>query len=841
MWPQGTIGPVNYINPQSPPAPPPAPPAQYTFPGECPGGPAGEGVPAMVQLADFNAWGSGQRTLLNPPKDPVNYIIVGVVNPDGSPTFTNPVGLVDTLGVGFPPTSCQPVVAVVSWAEMQQTILANTETGYAFPYAKSPSPPVSPPSPPSPPLPPSPPPPPGCVHVCIDNWPASPPIVVQSPPSPVQPPSPPVVVTAEQLPHDQPISSPIQNCMPNSKAVAALTDSDLYDIALKLGWIDSDGLFPWYEAIKADYATHHGGKGETVPWFYTLIVKLEENLLYSVQSILDATSEVSGCETKEFPLAILVEMAIGFVRKWVADLPPMLTAPWDYFAAWSCPRLLPGAEWANEAYGRTFITQEEWACLVRANGKEQRWQEVDVRLRGKQPTEGDLLLNLRKGTIESYDDFRYAMGILGWVDDNSVQQWYNAQQWMPSPTDAIEWMIKDVGDETIQKTFLLGAEFQQKYTGHVKEVFDWNGVSEIDADHVWRSHWKNIAPGQLYEMHKRLRPGFSLLWSDADVIGFVSAIAPVRRATITQSTVDSRPCSDGFPVPTYLDELITDAPSPNSLTIRTPCPGLSIIGAVARCRAWLESIVTDAFHVNEGLGQDDYPAFWRSRFLAMSYRVMTRVDVRRAYEVGALTPEQAVAKFQDQGYSPPDSLTLLEFYRKAAIQLHSRRPICNQWVKTGYDIKLLEQALISQGMRPDMGKEVSDILILRRKIHIQQECMEGIHKRYVKGMIDETGAKNELLNMNFPVDQVADVVNEWQCVKASKPKTETVAEICNEFRSGILTGKQAQKLIVGLGYSPFAARRILTLCYLQTPPKTRRHAPIPGSPLDAQMQQALDS
>lgn len=118
--------------------------------------------------------------------------------------------------------------------------------------------------------------------------------------------------------------------------------------------------------------------------------------------------------------------------------------------------------------------------------------------------------------------------------------------------------------------------------------------------------------------------------------------------------------------------------------------------------------------------------------------------------------------------------------------------------------------------------------------------MGGIHKRFVKGMIDETGAKNELLDMRFPADQVADVVNEWTCVKASKPKTETVAEICNEFRSGILTGKQAQKLIVALGYSPFAARRILSLCYLQTPPKTRRHAPIPGSPLDQQLQAAID-
>lgn len=357
---------------------------------------------------------------------------------------------------------------------------------------------------------------------------------------------------------------------------------------------------------------------------------------------------------------------------------------------------------------------------------------------------------------------------------------------------------------------------------------------------MWRGHWRNMAPTTLYELHKRLRPGWTALMTDDEVWHLAISICPRVPGIAGFDPFANRSVSNGWPVPLYCEEL--SAPLDQSLVgiDYAALPGMPGQANSLRARAWLESLVTTGYHVSEGLGQSDYAPFWRQRLLAVSYRVMTRIDARRAYETGQITLERLNAVFQDQGYAPQDATAVSLFYRQAAIQLHSRRPICNQWVKTGYDLNLLKSSLVSQGMRADMWDEVRGILITRRKISIQQECMEGVHKRFVKGMIDETGAQNELIDMNFPLDQVADVVHEWTCVKASKPKTETVAEICNEFRAGILTGKEAQALIRAQGYSPFAAKRILSLCYLQTPPKTRRHRPIPGSPLDQQMQAALE-
>lgn len=626
-----------------------------------------------------------------------------------------------------------------------------------------------------------------------------------------------------QWPQDtvpQTISIPdvVSACFPSSQIIQSLAGLSLRDVLSKAGILNTDGSVPWESTWIAKAKTGYSWLDSIISFVIGAFAELEVQVIDNLERQVSTLALASGCQTSDIIPVAIAQTLIGFVREWIVDIHPALTAPWDYYANWACPVRMPTEGWANEAYARTFITDEEWKCLIRSNGQLEKWQEIDVRMRGKQPTEDQLLLLWRKGYFDKDEDFYKAMNILGWVDTNSIAIYVAAQAWIPSPTDAIDWMIKDVSDPVIQEAFGLSAEFTLKYQGATKDALDYNGISQADALNLWRSHWRNMAPTTLYELHKRLRPGWIDLWTDEEVTEFVAAICPAARATVDAAYLASRPVINGFPVPTFCNEL------PDVITQRR----------------WLNSLVTTGFDVSEALGQADYPAVWRARLLALSYKVMTRVDVRRAYETGQLNELQAVGKFQDQGYSPPDSQVLIGFYRQSAIQLHARKPVCNQWVKTGYDINLLRQSLISQGMRPDMWPDVSGILITRRKISIQQECMEGIHKRFVKGIIDDAGARTELLGMNFPLDQVNDVVSEWQCIQAAKPRSETAAEICQEFQAGLISGKEAQRMLRALGYTAPAARRILALCYLRIPSKSRRPAPLPGSPAANAMNAALD-
>lgn len=516
----------------------------------------------------------------------------------------------------------------------------------------------------------------------------------------------------------------------------------------------------------------------------------------------------------------------GVWDKWVGSLPDAVKDAIHKSVAFACPTGTQSAAEANALYAANFLTRDQWECLLKKEGQRLDFNKCSVEAAQARPTDLELLTLQRKqetalanaaagfpqpgdpSTQQANDNLDTISKLYahnGWTDAKNWQAWQVAQQWVPAPTDAIEWMLKDVADPVIQNTFLLGAEFTQKYSGHVKDVFAWNGISDQDADYIWRAHWRNMAPHVLYEMHKRLRPGWTELMTEQEITAMALAIIPANNGRLSPALLAQRPISNGFPVQTYLEDVPT----------------------VVQQKNYLESLATDAFNVSEGLGQDDYAPFWRPRLLALSYHVMGRIDLRRAYETSQITFPRLVAGYEDQGYSPGDSLAVAKFTHIAAVQLHARRPVANQWVNSGYDISLLQKALESQGMRANMWDEVYAILKARRAIRIQTECIKGIQRRWMLALINDVQATAELTKLGLPQDRIADLINEWQCIRDARSKQETAAELCVQFRLGLVTGPQAIAALRGLGYTVVQAKRILATCYIRKLPKTYQTDKLP--------------
>lgn len=522
-----------------------------------------------------------------------------------------------------------------------------------------------------------------------------------------------------------------------------------------------------------------------------------------------------GDSTPVMGLALLA----GVWDRWVGALPDSVKDAIHTAVTAVCPTGTPATGESNALFATNFISRDQWECLLRKDGQRIDYGLKSVASLQARPTDDQLLLLQRKATTAisnsvfgtpqpgdpdvqtATSNLEFVMSLYannGWTNGDNWKAWQQAQQWVPSPSDAIEWMLKDVADPIIQETFTLGAEFKQKYTGHVKDVFAWNGVSDQDAEYIWLAHWRNMSPTTLYELHKRLRPGWTALMSDAEISELAVAIVPLNNGRFTPQQLEQRPRSNGFPVLTYLEEI--------------PTP--------VQQRAYLESLATTAFEVGEGLGQDDYPAYWRARMLAISYRVMGRIDLRRAYGVNAISYERLVAGYQDQGSSPGDANAIAAFTRQAQIQQFARNPLCNQWVNSGYSTDLLQDALMKQGMRPDMWDDVRDIIQARRKIKIQQDCLKSIQRQYIVGIITDDMLIAKLNDLNIPAETQSDWIRDVRCLKSQKSKVETAAQICQFFRVGLITGSQAKKMMGSIGYTANQASRILALCYIRKLPKT---------------------
>lgn len=459
----------------------------------------------------------------------------------------------------------------------------------------------------------------------------------------------------------------------------------------------------------------------------------------SVAQVSGLFSSATNCDGPALSAIVVVQTLMGVWKRWVGELPPMLDETLQRVQSLTCPTGLPNAAEASDLLASNFISKDQWTCFQRAAGNIPAFQQPLVQARQSRPNDEDLwqrsqylIARLdqiaatpaagKPGEAESITKEISTINDLfksnGWTNDKWFTEWLNTKQWVPTTSDAIQWMIKDVNDPQIVQTFLLDAEFQQKYGGDVKRAFDQNAVSQGDAENIWKSHWRNVSPHQLYEMHKRLRPGWTKLLSDEEVLSFVQAICPRKSPQVTPEVMAARPISNGFPVPTYCDEV----PDP------------------ATARTYLESIVVTGYHASEALGQDDFPAFWRPRLLALSYNVLTRVDARRAYELGLFSDEKLISIYEDRGYKHSDAVALVDFAHAQLVQRFVRSATAKQWIQYPYQTGMLQQNLEDDGMRPDLFDEVLPILERKRAVFNRIQQLQQVKKAVVNGRMNKQNA-----------------------------------------------------------------------------------------------------
>jgi len=65
--------------------------------------------------------------------------------------------------------------------------------------------------------------------------------------------------------------------------------------------------------------------------------------------------------------------------------------------------------------------------------------------------------------------------------------------------------------------------------------------------------------------------------------------------------------------------------------------------------------------LSELLRLQDIPPVWRQHLLDMSYRTLTRVDIRRMHDMGILNDAQVKKSYLDYGYSPDNAEYMLQF------------------------------------------------------------------------------------------------------------------------------------------------------------------------------------
>ena len=212
----------------------------------------------------------------------------------------------------------------------------------------------------------------------------------------------------------------------------------------------------------------------------------------------------------------------------------------------------------------------------------------------------------------------------------------------------------------------------------------------------------------------------------------------------------------------------------------------------------LDKLETTKETVEFYLKQADYDKRWRQRLLAISYSPLTRVDLRRIYELGLIDDNELLARLMEVGYTKKDAQLMLEFYKTF------RQEEARTFAKT--EIKyLLYYGIINETeakvMLERLGYTESDAktMIELWKVKLAEKDMRETQKfvrdAYALGEITRTEAERMLREAGLSEEVIAVVLDKEDKRRLKSQKLPSPSTVVKWLKLGIITKDVAYRLL----------------------------------------------
>lgn len=210
----------------------------------------------------------------------------------------------------------------------------------------------------------------------------------------------------------------------------------------------------------------------------------------------------------------------------------------------------------------------------------------------------------------------------------------------------------------------------------------------------------------------------------------------------------------------------------------------------------------------------DYPRFWREKLKAMSYEPYTRVDIRRMYQLGILNQEQVLRAYKDLGYDDEHAANLTLFTVLGASQ--EEKDLTKADILNGYKDGVIRREDAKQYLR-NLGYDANEAEFYLARVDLdktkekREQQIEVIHSRYIRQVITEQQAYNQLGLLGVTGDEQAALLDKWKRELESRVRDVTRSDIEYSFKRGLISQPQALLELQRLHYTPDAAQKIVSI------------------------------
>ncbi len=200
----------------------------------------------------------------------------------------------------------------------------------------------------------------------------------------------------------------------------------------------------------------------------------------------------------------------------------------------------------------------------------------------------------------------------------------------------------------------------------------------------------------------------------------------------------------------------------------------------------------------------DIMPYWRDKLTAISYRVFTRVDVRRMYGLKILDRDGVKRSYLDLGYNDEKAEAMTEF--TVLYETKSDRDLSKAELLKGYAKRILDRETVKDGILA-MGYDAdeAEYFLALEDVKIADEetdyQLDLIVAQYRADTIDTSAFIAAIGALNLPAAQQDFIVEREQLRKQSKSKLPTREDIIRWYKAGSLTEDEARTKLGALGYN----------------------------------------
>lgn len=210
----------------------------------------------------------------------------------------------------------------------------------------------------------------------------------------------------------------------------------------------------------------------------------------------------------------------------------------------------------------------------------------------------------------------------------------------------------------------------------------------------------------------------------------------------------------------------------------------------------------------------DVMPYWRDKLIQLAYNPLTRVDVRRMYGEGVLSPDQLPKAYQAQGYSPENANALAEFtvrYENRETKGLTRAQVVKSYKQDLITEEELKAYLTSFGYTA----EVVDFWVQQANYEKAEEEIalysEDLTNQYLAGGRDLASIKLEMDTLGVPSSYVQGILRKIVAQKAKKLKVPAKEDLDTWITQGYIDETQWTTQMRLLGYEDWAIEKYLSV------------------------------